>query len=53
MDLPDRISREESLAIGKRRRGRNWLMLGVLVALVGLFYAMTLAKLGSGVFGPR
>jgi hypothetical protein len=39
------LSRAESAAIGRRRRGRNLAMLAVLVALCGLFYLITLVKL--------
>jgi hypothetical protein len=48
LDLLTPLSRRESDALGRRRRGRNWMMLGVLVALVALFYAITLVKLGHG-----
>lgn len=39
------LSHEESLALQRRRRGRNIAMLVALVALVALFYAMTLVKM--------
>ena len=39
------LSRTESAAIGRHRRGRNLAMLAVLLALCGLFYLITLVKL--------
>lgn len=50
-DAPDMLpplSRAESQAIARRRRGRNWLMFAALIALVGLFYAITLVKISQG-----
>ena len=35
-----------------RRRGRNWAVLGALVALVALLFAVTLVKLGPGGTNP-
>ncbi len=38
---------ESAAAIAaRRRRGRNWALLAVLIGLSVLFYAMTLVKLG-------
>jgi hypothetical protein len=34
--------------VASRRRGRNWALLAVLFALCGLFYAITLVKIGQG-----
>jgi hypothetical protein len=34
----------------RRRRQRNWAMLIVLLALAALFYAITIVKMGPGVF---
>ena len=48
LDLLPPLSRAESQAIKRRRRGRNWLMFAALVALVGLFYAITLVKISQG-----
>ncbi|MCR0983510.1 hypothetical protein [Roseomonas populi] len=45
---PARMSEEEAAAFYRRRRGRNIGMLVVLVALVAIFYAITMAKLTSG-----
>ncbi|WP_338661614.1 hypothetical protein VQH23_15360 [Pararoseomonas sp. SCSIO 73927] len=45
---PARLSDEEVAALYRRRRGRNIGMLVVLVALVAIFYAITMAKLTSG-----
>jgi hypothetical protein len=41
------LSRAESLALARRRRGRNWALLIVLVAVVALFFAITIAKLSG------
>ena len=43
LDRP--LSREASAALGRRRRARNLLMLAVLVGLVALFYAISIARL--------
>lgn len=41
------LSADEQAAIAaRRRRGRNWALLAVLIGLSVLFYAMTLVKLG-------
>ncbi len=45
-ELPH-LSRAESAAIGRRRRGRNLAMLVVLVAVVVLFYAMAWVKMAQ------
>jgi hypothetical protein len=42
-----KLGRAESDEIARRRRGRNWAMLVVLVGIAVLFYAITLAKLGK------
>lgn len=42
------LSRAESRDVARRRRGRNWLMFATLIALVGLFYAITLVKISQG-----
>lgn len=42
------LSAAESQALGKRRRGRNLALLGVLVALFALFYAISMARLLRG-----
>ena len=44
-NLPDKIGREESAAIGRRRKLRNWALLLALVAFSALFYAVTIVKL--------
>ena len=36
---------ETDAALAKRRRGRNWAMLVVLVALAALFYAIAIVKM--------
>ena len=45
MDLPEKIGRAESAEIGRRRKLRNWALLLALLALSGLFYAVTIVKL--------
>lgn len=42
---PPPMSDEETAALLRRRRGRNIGMLVVLIALVAIFYAITMAKL--------
>lgn len=42
---PATLTRGESEAIGRQRRGRNLAMLLVLLAVGGLFYLITLVKL--------
>lgn len=39
------LSRAESEALGRRRRGRNLAMLIGLVALAAIFYAIAMVKL--------
>jgi hypothetical protein len=48
LELLSPLSRADSVKVARRRRGRNWALLGVLIALVGLFYAITLVKIGQG-----
>jgi hypothetical protein len=43
----EKLSREESDTLAKRRRGRNIAMLIALLALSALFYLITLVKLHS------
>ncbi len=40
------MSREDSDALARRRRGRNIAMLVVLLAVAALFYAIAMVKLG-------
>lgn len=42
---PEYLSRAQSVAIGKRRRGRNVILLLMLVALIALFFGMSVVKL--------
>lgn len=44
---PARLSRRESEDIARRRRGRNWAMLIVLVGLALLFYAISIVKMAK------
>ncbi len=44
---PSHLSRAESVALGKRRRGRNIAMLIALLAIAALFYAVAIVKLGG------
>jgi hypothetical protein len=48
-DLPrlPPMSREDSFALARRRRGRNIAMLVVLVAVAALFYAIAMVKLAK------
>ena len=41
--------KDEDSAFKRRQRARNIALLVVLLALVALFYAMTIAKLSKGV----
>ena len=52
LELLPSFTREESRAIARRRRGRNWAMLAVLVGLAGLFYAIAVVKLGHKLIQP-
>jgi len=45
LNVPEKIGREESAEIGRRRKLRNWGLLLALLALSGLFYAVTIVKL--------
>jgi hypothetical protein len=42
---PPHLSREASLLLARRRRGRNLLLLAVLVGLIVLFYLLAIVKL--------
>lgn len=44
---PEHLSREQSDALARRRRGRNRAMLLVLIGLVALFYALTMSRLSE------
>jgi hypothetical protein len=46
---PARMTKEEEVAFLRRRRSRNIGMIVVLVALVIIFYLITMAKLTSSV----
>ncbi|MBN8888904.1 MAG: hypothetical protein J0H91_01260 [Rhodospirillales bacterium] len=41
------LSRTESDALGRRRRGRNWALLAALLAFSALFYAIAIVKLSN------
>jgi len=38
------LSRAESAALRQRQRARNWLLLAALLAIVALFYAITVVR---------
>ena len=42
---------EDDEAVRRARRGRNWAMLIILLALSGLFYAIALVKLARPTAG--
>jgi hypothetical protein len=44
---PEHLSRADSAALARRRRGRNWALLLVLLAICGLFYAISIVKLAA------
>jgi hypothetical protein len=46
------LSREESDALAKRRRGRNIALLVALLALAGLFYAIAMVKMAQPGMAP-
>ena len=48
LELLSPLSRADSAKVARRRRGRNWAMFAALIALCGLFYAITLVKIGQG-----
>jgi hypothetical protein len=43
--VPIVLTREQSAALARRRRGRNIAMLVALLAFSGLFFAITIVKL--------
>jgi hypothetical protein len=45
MFMTEHLNRAESDRIARRRRGRNWAMFVVLLALCVLFYAITVVKM--------
>lgn len=46
-ELPH-LSREESIVLARKRRGRNLAMLVALIGICVLFYAIAIVKLGGG-----
>ena len=40
------MTEDEKAAFLRRRRGRNWAVLGVLLAMVALFYFVAMARMG-------
>ncbi len=42
---PPHLSRADSEALGRRRRGRNLALLAALIGLAALFYFISIAKL--------
>ena len=49
---PDVISRAESDLLARRRRGRNLVMLAVLVGVAVLFYAIAMVKMAKPGMAP-
>ena len=49
--MPPKLTKAESVALGKRRRGRNIAMLVALCLVAALFYAMAIVKLGGTLGG--
>lgn len=49
---PTPLSREESDALARRRRGRNIAMLLALLALAALFYAIAMVKMAQSGMAP-
>lgn len=45
IDQPEYFSRDDSIEIARRRRGRNWAVFGALTLLCVLFYAIAVVKL--------
>lgn len=41
----DHLTRADSRELARRRRGRNWAVFAVLIALMVLFYAITVVKM--------
>jgi hypothetical protein len=46
--MSSNVSKRDSAAFLRARRGRNWAMLLVLLALVALFYVLTMVKIAGG-----
>jgi hypothetical protein len=44
-DEPPRPTPAEATEIRRRRRGRNWALIIVLIGLAALFYAITIVKM--------
>lgn len=44
---PERLTRAQSEALARQRRARNRALFVVLLALVGLFYALTVSRLSE------
>ena len=51
MTEPSHLTRAESDALAKRRRGRNIAMLIALLGLSALFYAISIVKMGAHLGG--
>jgi hypothetical protein len=45
--LPPVPAKPDDAALIRRRRARNWAMLGVLLAVSLLFYAIAMVKMGA------
>ena len=46
-EFPPRMSAQEAVEFQRRRRGRNLALLSALLALVVLFFAITIVKMGG------
>jgi hypothetical protein len=52
-ELPPVLTPQESAVIARKRRGRNIAMLVALIAIVVLFYAISIAKLANPGLGAH
>jgi hypothetical protein len=45
LEDPPRPTPQQAEEIRRRRRGRNWAMIVILIGLAALFYAITIVKM--------